>query len=94
MKVLHRFASGPLIARLLMRHRMSVNEAMRIGTYGPTFFRGRIRYADLAAVEAFYGFRFTDNQIERASEGKPERVLRVSYPDTKETTDGHAQAQG
>lgn len=70
-----RFGSGPLIARLRVVHRMRVNQAMRAGRYGPTILRGRLRYADLAAVEAYHGLQFTDAQIECAAEGKPGRII-------------------
>jgi hypothetical protein len=51
MKAQRRFVSGPCIARLLARHRMSANEAMRAGRYGRLFHVGRIVYVDLTEVE-------------------------------------------
>jgi hypothetical protein len=51
MKAQRRFVSGPCIARLLARHRVSVNEAMRAGRYGRLFHIGRIVYVDLTEVE-------------------------------------------
>ena len=78
MKTIRRYVSGPLIARLRMCHRMRANALMRAGRYGPTFFRGRIRYADLAAVETAHGLQFTADQIERAAEGLPGRVIAVA----------------
>src|SRR5512132_1560849 len=47
MKAQRRFVSGPCIARLLARHRVSVNEAMRAGRYGRLFHIGRIVYVAL-----------------------------------------------
>ena len=55
MKAQRRFVSGPCIARLLARHRMSVNVAMRAGRYGRLFHVGRIVYVDLTEVERAEG---------------------------------------
>lgn len=79
-----RLASGPLLKNLLLGHRMTINDAMRAGRYGPSVFNGRIRYVDLAGVEAFHGITFTDEQIERAIEGRPDRLLFIP-----ETEDDH-----
>jgi hypothetical protein len=49
------YVSGPAIAALTGRHRMSVNESMRMGRYGATALINGIRYADAASVAEFHG---------------------------------------
>lgn len=78
MKALRRLVSGPLLARLRLCHRMTVNEAMRAGRYGPTFQCGHILYASLDAVEAAEGTKYTEEQIVLASEGKSNCVLTIT----------------
>jgi hypothetical protein len=71
----HRLASGPLIARLVGRNRMTINQAMRKGRYGKTVVVNEIRYADLAKVEAVCGVTFTDEQLTTAIAGLPDRLF-------------------
>ena len=83
---MRRFISGPTIAALTQTPRMTINYRLRAGRYGPTFFHGRIRYADLAEVEKAVGLQFTETQIELAAQGRPGRVLRI--PDQQESDHG------
>ena len=88
----HRFASGPLLARLLLQTRMATNKAMRNGRFGPSFLHDGFRYAPLEGVEAHYGIRITDEQLDLAADGKADRVLRIH--DQLEIPHGPAQTQG
>jgi hypothetical protein len=72
--------SGPAIANLLACARMSVNEAMRAGCFGPLLKRGRVFYAALDAVERHSGQQFTKEQIALAVAGYPGRLLIESEP--------------
>ena len=74
---MRRFVSGPAIARLTVKPKMTVSDHLRGGVYGETFFCGRVRYADLAEVERAEGRSFTDEQIERAVAGIPDRLLTI-----------------
>ena len=56
---------------------MTVNDRLRAGTYGPTFRRGRIVYAELASVERFAGVTFTDKLIEDTCQGKTDRFIII-----------------
>ena len=47
--------SGPAIARLLAFSRMTANEPMRAGRFGPVLRRCRIRYAVLDAIQRSVG---------------------------------------
>ena len=69
------YISGPAIARLWLRSRMTVNEHMRAGGFGPLLRHGRIRYAALAAVERRVGQRISGEQLAAAVGGYPERIL-------------------
>jgi hypothetical protein len=69
------FGTGPLIADLLLQHRMSVNEKMRAGKYGRTHRIGRLLYVDLAEVERAEGATFSKAQIETAGRGLPDRTV-------------------
>jgi hypothetical protein len=66
--------------RLTGRPTMTVSDWLRGGVYGPTFFRGRIRYADVAAVERAEGTKFSDAQLELAVDGRPDRLIVVPIP--------------
>ena len=77
-----RLASGPLIARLVGRNRMTINAAMRAGRYGETVVINEIRYADLANVEAAWGMTFTDEQLATAArDDRPARLLTIPTPE-------------
>jgi hypothetical protein len=82
MEYQRRFVSGPLIAQLLGLHRMSVNQALRAGRYGPTFRRGRIVYVELASVENSAGVTFTDKLIEDACQGKTDPCIIIEEMET------------
>jgi hypothetical protein len=69
--------SGPAIARLLACSRMTVNEHMRARHFGPVLRRGSIHYVSLAGVQRHSGQEFTTEQISRAADGRPGRVLVV-----------------
>ena len=75
---MHRLGSGPLIANLLCCELMTVNDRLRDGDYGTTIVVNRIRYADLANVEAFHSVTFTAEQIADASGNHPDRYIRVA----------------
>jgi hypothetical protein len=77
-----RLASGPLIARLVGRNRMTINAAMRAGRYGETVVINEIRYADLANVEAARGIKFSPEQLTAAVAGKADRLLTIN-PETE-----------
>jgi hypothetical protein len=81
---MRKFVSGPTIAELTLRPRMTVNDHMRAGRYGRLYRIGRIVYADVAEVERAEGRKFSDTQIDLAGAGLPDRVLMVR--DTKEAT--------
>ena len=77
---MRRFISGPTISRLTGTPRMTVNDRLRAGSYGPTFRtfrRGRIVFADVEGVEYFHGVPFTDAQLEAAIAGYPERIITI-----------------
>jgi hypothetical protein len=88
---MRRFASGPAIARLTDTPRMTVNDRLRAGKYGPTFRRGRLVYADLAEVERVAGRTFTEDNIAFAVDGQPDRLLEITK--TEEITDGISQQE-
>jgi hypothetical protein len=69
-----RLVSGPLI-HLTFFESMTINDRLRHGDYGPTIFIGRVRYCDLAAVEAFHGLKFTESQIAIAAAGRSDRCI-------------------
>jgi hypothetical protein len=66
-----RFGFGPSRSNLLLKHRMSVNEAMRAGGYGTALLRGDMRYVDLNAVEQAEGVTFTVERLALASTATP-----------------------
>jgi len=88
---MRRFVSGPTIAKLTLRPRMTVNDHMRAGRYGRLHRVGRVVYADLAEVERAEGRRFSDAQLDLASAGLPDRILTIREP--KEAADGRAETQ-
>ncbi len=59
---MRKFISGPTIAALTASHRMTINDAMRAGRFGPTYRCGRIVYVALDRVEKPLGITFTDEQ--------------------------------
>jgi hypothetical protein len=75
------FFSGPMIAALTGRHRMTVNNLMRLGRYGATTVVAGVRFAAIDAVERRHGLKFTDVQIEAAAAGLPGRVIRIPAPE-------------
>jgi hypothetical protein len=77
----HRLASGPLIARLVGRNRMTINAAMRAGRYGAPIRLGGVLYVDLAAVADFHGTNIDDAQLAAAVAGKPDRLLTMPTPE-------------
>jgi hypothetical protein len=88
---MRRFVSGPTVAKLTLKPRMTVNDHMRAGRYGRLHRVGRIVYADLAEVERAEGRKFSDSQLDHASAGFPDRVLTI--PEPKEAADGRAEAE-
>jgi hypothetical protein len=85
---MRRFVSGPTIAQLMLRPRMTVNDNLRAGRYGRTFRVGQIVYVDLAEVARVECCEFSQAQIDAASAGLPDRVLTV--PEQEES---HVQTQ-
>jgi hypothetical protein len=85
---MRRFVSGPTIAALMLRPRMTVNDHLRAGRYGRTFRVGPVVYADLAEVARVEDCEFSEAQVDNASAGLPDRVLTV--PETEEF---HVQTQ-
>jgi IS30 family transposase len=77
-----RLGSGPLIARLLGRHRQTVREAMRAGRFGQTVEHNGIQFADLATVERAARRRFTAANIEIAVDGRADRLLILEPQET------------
>ncbi len=74
---MRKFVSGPTIAALTQTPRMTINDRLRAGSYGPTYRCGRVVYAALENVEKFAGQKFTDDQLETASAGLPDRIVTV-----------------
>jgi hypothetical protein len=69
--------SGPAIAKLVLRTRKSAHEHIRRGSYGAVREIDGVLYAELGGVEARLGRKFSPEQLERARDGKPGRVLTL-----------------
>jgi hypothetical protein len=69
--------SGPCIAALRLRTRMSENLAMRRGEYGPSFMIGGVRYVSVTGVERRTALKFSDEQLSAAAGGLPGRLLEI-----------------
>jgi hypothetical protein len=67
--------SGPCIAALRLRSRMTENMAMRGGVYGPSVMIDGARYVRLDEVERRAGLRFTREQLMAAQAGLPGRMI-------------------
>ena len=74
------YLSGPAIAALRATARMTENQAMRRGRYGPVLWRDRIAYVALSEVERRTGLAITSEQLARATAGNPARVLVATPP--------------
>jgi hypothetical protein len=90
MKAQRRFVSGPCIARLLARHRVSVNEAMRAGRYGRLFHIGRIVYVDLTEVEHAEGlevpaYNFDTGESHADDKADARRTTKRGRPDRRKS---------
>lgn len=77
---LRRFVSGPTIAALTLKPRMTVNNHLRAGHYGRRYRVGCIVFVDLAEVERAGRVKFSEHQLEVASAGLPDRILIVREP--------------
>jgi hypothetical protein len=70
--------SGPAIGQLCQHTRKWAHDTLRRGSFGPvTRGPGGVLYADLTAVEGYSGLQFTDDQIEAAVAGIPDRLLTI-----------------
>jgi hypothetical protein len=69
--------SGPTIAALRLRTRMSENLAMRRGEYGPSFVIDGVRYVRLDEVERRTALKFSNQQLSSAAGGLPGRLLQI-----------------
>ena len=74
------YLSGPAIAALRATARMTENQAMRRGAYGPVLWRDRIAYVALDAVERRAGVAFSPEQIAHAAAGVAARMIAVAPP--------------
>lgn len=68
------YLSGPAIAALRATARMTENQAMRRGRYGPVLWRDRIAYVALSEVERRTGQAITSEQLASVAR-HPDRVL-------------------
>ena len=76
--------SSPAIARLNLHSRKWAHEHMQRGSFGPVtrmavagYVAGML-YAELAGVERFCGRQFNQAEIDRAVDGRPDRILTVT----------------
>jgi hypothetical protein len=71
------YIAPTVIAILQDKVRTTALRQMLAGHYGPITRRGRRNtpYVPLAAVEDFHGAAYTDEQIDRAVAGHPDRIL-------------------
>jgi hypothetical protein len=76
------YISCSVIGRLRNQSRVAAHLHMKAGHFGPVVKRGRIHYAALDAVEQHSGVIFTDEQIEEAAAGQPDRCLVIELEDT------------
>jgi hypothetical protein len=67
--------SGPCIAALRLRSRMTENTAMRGGAYGPSVMIDGARYVRLDEVERRAGLRFSREQLMAAQAGLSGRMI-------------------
>ncbi len=66
---------------------MTINDRLRSGSFGPTYKCGRIVYVALENVDKATGLKLSEQQIEAASAGLPDRILRIA-----ENQEGHNAA--
>lgn len=69
--------SGPCIAALRLRSRMTENLAMRRGEYGRSCVIDGVRYVRLGEVERRTAVKFSDQQLSAAAGGLPGRLLEI-----------------
>jgi hypothetical protein len=70
--------SAPAIARLCLHSRQWASAAIRRGWFGPAIPHRGVLFVPLREVEAYFEIKFTTDQIDRARDGLPDRVLTIS----------------
>ena len=75
---MRRYLCTSAIAKLTAAPLMTACDRLKAGRYGLTVRRGRCVFAALEMVEQATGLRFTEAQIEAATEGHPGRVLTTT----------------
>ena len=72
---MRKFISGPAIAALHHRTRKWANDHLNRGTFGKILTCRHVVYAELTAVELAAGETFSVEQLAKAADGKPNRII-------------------
>ena len=72
------YLNGPAIAALRATARMTENQAMRRGRYGPVLWHRGVAYVALEACERRIGEPITPERLALAVAGNPARVLTAT----------------
>jgi hypothetical protein len=76
--------SGPTIARLGLHTRKWAHAHMQRGSFGAVIrvpvagYADGVLYAELNGVERFLDRQFNQAEIDRAADGKPDRILTIT----------------